>query len=126
MSLFYQISAAVALTDTTEKSLGEITLTAKAKRVIGVYVLPNGGAGNTTLENVSGKLRLQSSDLDIQPVQVPLPELTITGTGVSRGEAKVWPLDIQVGGNEKIEGLVTLDLAQTINSTARFGIVSEG
>jgi len=124
--IFYQASAAVALTDTTEKSLGEITLTAKARSIIGVWCQPNGGAGNTTLENNSGVVRLQSTDLDISPVSIPLPELTITGTGVSRGDAKVWPLEIPVAGNEKIEALVTLDLAQTINSTARWGIVTEG
>jgi len=126
MALHYQISPAVALTDTTEKSLGSITVTGKARKLIGVWCLPNGGAGNTTLENVSGKFRLTSPDVSLEPAEFPLPEVTITGTGVSRGEAKVWPLDVMVPQNAKIEALVTLDLAQTINSTARFGIIVEG
>jgi len=121
--LHYQISAAVALTDTTEVSLGSITVTGKARKMIGVWCLPNGGAGNTTLENVSGKFRLTSPDVSLEPAEFPLAELTITGTGVSRGEAKVWPVDVDVPQNAKIECLVTLDLAQSINSTARFGIV---
>jgi len=126
MSLHYQISSAIALTDTVEKSLGSVTITGKARRLIGVWCLPNGGAGNTTLENVSGQFRITSPDVSLEPAQFPLPEMTITGTGVSRGEAKVWPLDVEVPQNAKIEALVTLDLAQTINSTARFGIVLEG
>jgi len=123
MGLHYQIADAVALTDTTEKSLGTITITGKARRLIGVWCLPNGGAGNTTLENVSGKFRLTSPDLSLEPAEFPLPELTITGTGVSRGEAKVWPMEVEVPQNAKLECLVTLDLAQAINSTARWGIV---
>jgi len=123
MALHYQISSAVALTDTTEKSLGTITVSGKAKMLIGVWCLPNGGAGNTTLENVSGKFRLSSPDVSFEPAEFPLPELTITGTGVSRGEAKVWPLETPVPANAKVECLVTLDLAQTVNSTARFGLV---
>lgn len=126
MSVHYQIGAAVILTDTTEKSIGTITVTGKARKLVGVWCLPNGGAGNTTLENVSGKFRITSPDVSLEPAEFPLPELTITGTGVSRGEAKVWPLDVDVPQNAKIECLVTLDLAQTINSTARFGIVVQG
>jgi len=123
VALHYQIADSVALTDTTEKSLGTITVTGKARMLVGVWCLPNGGAGNTTLENVSGKFRITSPDVSLEPAEFPLPELTITGTGVSRGEAKVWPLEVEVPQNAKIEALVTLDLAQSINSTARWGIV---
>jgi len=124
MALFYQLGAVVATTDTTEVSLGTITLTAKAKMVIGVWCHALGGAGNTTLENHTGTFRLQSTDLDLSPIVLPLDVYTITGTGVALKDVKVWPIEIPVGGTEGIEALLTLDLAQTVNTTARFGLVS--
>jgi len=123
--LFYQIGASVATADTVETSLGTITLTAKARMVIGVWCHAQGGAGNTTLENVTGTFRLQSTDLDLSPIVLPLPLYVLTGTGAALSDVKVWPIEIPVGGTEGIEALITLDLAQTINPTARFGLVSQ-
>lgn len=124
MPLYYQAGASVATTDTTEVSFGTITLTAKAKMVIGVWCHVQGGAGNTTLENVTGTFRLQSTDLDLSPIVLPLKVFAITGTGAVIAEVKVWPIELPVGGTEGIECLVTLDLAQTINPSGRFGLVS--
>jgi len=126
VALFYQAGASVATTDTVEVSLGSITLTAKARMVIGVWCHAQGGAGNTTLENVTGTFRLQSSDVDLIPITLPLKVYAITGTGAVMEDVKVWPIEVVVGGTEQIEALLTLDLAQTINPTARFGLVSTG
>jgi len=126
VSLFYQVGASVATTDTVEVSLGSITLTAKARMVIGVWCHAQGGAGNTTLENVTGTFRLQSSDVDLIPITLPLKLYAITGTGAVIDDVKVWPIEVPVGGTEQIECLLTLDLAQAINPTARFGLVSTG
>jgi len=126
VAIFYQAGAVVATTDTTEVSLGSITLTAKARMVVGVWCHAQGGAGNTTLENVTGVFRLQSSDVDLIPITLPLKVYALTGTGAVLEDVKVWPIEIVVGGTEQIEALLTLDLAQAINPTARFGLVSTG
>jgi len=124
MAVFYQAGASVATTDTVEVSFGTITLTAKARLVIGVWCHVQGGAGNTTLENVTGTFRLQSTDLDLSPIVLPLKVYALTGTGAVMEDVKIWPIEIPVGGTEGIECLVTLDLALTINPTGRFGLVT--
>jgi hypothetical protein len=120
-----QCSASTATGDTTKTSIGSITLTAKAKKIVGFGAYATGGAGNTTLENVSGILDVESSDLSIAPQQYPLDTVSLTGTGMATLTPRIWAVDIPCGGGEVLTGYVTLDLAQTINPSARWFVITE-
>jgi len=120
-----QCSAATATGDTTKTSIGSITLTAKAKRIVGFGAYATGGAGNTTLENVSGILEIESGDLSLAPQQYPLDTVSLTGTGMATLSPRIWATNIPVAGGEVLTGYITLDLAQTINPTARWFVITE-
>ena len=119
------VSTSTALGDTVKTSSGSITLPTNAKRVIGVWGHGVGGAGNTTLENVTGILELESESLNLAPMQFPLDCVMITGTGMAQFSPKVWPVDWAPAANAKITGYMTLDLAQTIGNTGRWGLIYE-
>lgn len=123
--LKYLVGAATASGDTTKTSLGTITLPAGSKRIEGVWAYASGGAGLTTLENVSGIVELESPDVNIQPCQIPLEGEIIVGTGVACVPTKVWPMNAVVHGTERITGYVTMDNALAINPDCRFGLVAE-
>lgn len=121
-----QCSASTATGDTTKTSIGNITLTAKANKIVGFGAYATGGAGNTTLENVSGILEIESSDISIAPQIYPLDTVSLTGTGMAVLSPRIWPIDIPVKGGEVLTGYITLDLAQTINPSARWFVMTEG
>lgn len=122
---FSQVGASTATGDTTKTSIGTITITSKARRIIGIIAHALGGAGNTTLENLTGILEIESSDLDVAPQQYILDCNSITGTGMAAISPRVWPADIVCAGKEILTGYITLDLAQTINPSARWGLLTE-
>lgn len=120
------IGAVVALGDTVKTSMGSITLPTNAKRVIGVWGHAVGGPGNTTLENVTGIMEFESESLNLAPMQLPLDNLTVTGTmGVSSTPVKVWPVDWAPCANAKITCYMTLDMAQSLANTGRWGLIYE-
>lgn len=121
----HQVSASTATGDTTKTSIGSIVVTAYAKRIVGVGAYATGGAGNTTLENVSGILELESSDVELGIQQFPLDTISLTGTGMASLNPRVWPMNIPCKGKETITGYITLDLAQTINPSARWFLITE-
>jgi hypothetical protein len=110
---------------TTKTSLGTIVLPSNAKRLVGAWCYANGGAGITTLENISGICELESPDVNLQPCQFPIEQQTVLTSGVGASATKVWPMNAAVPGNARVTGYLTLDLAQTVDGKARFGLVVE-
>lgn len=121
----YLVGSATTEGGVTKTSLGEIQLPAGSKALLGVWCYANGGAGVTTLENISGICELESSDINLQPCQFPIEQQTVLTSGVGAQASKVWPLNAKVQGGERINGYLTLDIAQTVAGKARFGLVVE-
>lgn len=119
------VSASTACNGTTKTSLGTITLPPSAKRIVGFWAHAMGGAGNTTLENRTGICEIECTSLNIQPFQFPLDIYTITGTGVGFLKPTIWNCEIQNVANQQLVGYVTLDLAQSIAGTGRWGVIWE-
>jgi len=119
----YLSSASTACGDTTKTLIDTITLPASAKAIIGVWTYSMGGPGQTTLETQSGILELESPDCRIQPCQIPLPAMNTLTNGVAVVEHKVWPMTLPVGGNARISGYITMDMAITVANKGRFGLV---
>lgn len=119
------VGAVTALGDTVKTSMTAITLPTSAKRVVGIWGHAVGGAGNTTVENLSGIMEFESESLNLAPMQFPLDCLTITGTGVGVLQPRIWPVNWENVANAKITCYMTLDLAQTIGNTGRWGLLYE-
>ena len=119
------VGAITALGDTVKTSMGKITLPTNAKRVIGVWGHALGGPGNTTVENVTGIMEFESTSLNLAPMQFPLDCLSITGTGMAHVAPKVWPVDWPAVANAEITCYMTLDMAQTLANTGRWGLIYE-
>jgi hypothetical protein len=121
----YLSGASVAAGDTVKTSLGTITLPANSRQILGVWAYGVGGPGATTLENVTGIVELESPDVNLQPCQIPLEQVGMLTGGAFTVQSKVWPMNAQVHGTERITGYVTMDMAQTVANTCRFGLVVE-
>lgn len=119
------ITALGTATATTETSIGNIVMSAKAKRIVGIWAYVAGGAGTTTLENISGIFRLNSGDVDVTPFEIPLDVIVVLTSGTAAFSPRIVPVSIDVKGQETLEGYATLDLAQTIAHKARWGVIFE-
>lgn len=118
------VSDATALnaTETTEKLIDTLDVPSGVSKIVGVRVHTLGGAGATTLENITGKFRLRNKSRGeenefLLDCVVPL----------TSGSAAIQPTlhvcDIPVSPGEKIEGYAVLDLAQTVNNSCRFMLI---
>jgi hypothetical protein len=119
----YLTSKSTAAGDTVKTLVDTLVLPANTKAIVGAWVYAVGGPGLTTLENVTGILTLESEDVNLGPMDIPLePAGMLTGGGVSLAN-KVWPLNVPVSGPYRIKGSITMDMAQTVANTCRFGLV---
>lgn len=121
----FMMAAGATLADTAKTTMGDIQLPTTAKRVVAVWGHAGGGAGNTTLENVSGKLEIESNSLNIKPCEIPLKVVHITGTGMVQYDPKLWPVNWAGVGGAKLTGFISLELAQTINGLGNWGLIYE-
>ncbi len=116
----YQTSDSTATGDTTKTLIDTLTVPQGVSKLVGIAVVW-GGAGVTTLEGVSGILTLESDTMDWRNLAIPMEPSVPLGTGLTCTPAtKVWPCDVAVVPGATIKGSVTMDMAQTINPTARF------
>lgn len=123
MSTKAQVSAATACGDTTKTLIDTITVPQSARAIVGVWCHALAGPGVTTLENNTGIYELESPDINLQPLQLPLDCVTCLTSGSTAISPRVWPVNIPVSGGAKISGYVTMDMAQTVANKARFGLV---
>lgn len=120
-----QASAATATGDTTKTLIDTITLAATARRIVGVWCYAVAAAAMTTAETLCGIFELESSDVNIVPMQFPLALVSALTSGVAALNPQIIPVDIPVKGQEKISCYVTKDMAETGAVKARFGLIYE-
>ncbi len=123
MTIKAQSSSAVATGDTTKTLIETITVPKTAKSIVGIWGYAVGGAGSTTLENVSGILELESPDINLQPLQLPLDILVVLTSGSAALSPRIFPANIPVNGGERISGYMTMDMALTVAYKGRFGLI---
>jgi hypothetical protein len=115
----YIVSACTASGDTVKTLIDTVQFPASTKAIVGVGIYAVGGAGLTTLEDVTGIVELESVDLAVQPCQIPIQPVAVLTNGVVTHPIQMWPLDIQGGGSAKISCYITMDMALTVNSKVR-------
>lgn len=124
MVITCDVTAVVATTDTTEVSLGTITLPSTAKRILGVGVSID-DMGATTLEGNSGIFRVSINNIDVSPAKFPIFGTVTLTSGAASRENKVWPVDWAPAGNSQITIYVTMDSANTVVVNARGFVLFE-
>lgn len=118
--MFKQIvSAKTAHGDTTKTLIDTITVPQGVSALVGVAAHAVGGAGITTVENVTGYIELESDDIPITPAQFLLDCIVVLTSGVAVFKPTQWPCNIQVKEKAQIKVYVTMDLAQTVANTCR-------
>lgn len=121
-----QVSLSTASGDTVKTLVDTVTLIASAKKIIGFAVSILGGAGATTLENVSGIVELESSDFpSFMPQQYLLDQVLVLANGVTSLSPRVWPMNIPCHGQERIAIYVTMDITLAINPRCRVQFILE-
>lgn len=123
---FADCTPATATGDTTETLMGTITLSSKAKKIIGVWATAIGSATLTTGEAPTGIFRLQSDSVDLAPSKWPLDNVTILTSGAVGLPTHIIPCNIPVVGLAQVNAYITMDQAQTGALKGRVGIIYEG
>lgn len=106
-------TAAAASGDTVKTLIETTTMPAGAIRLVGVASVNNGGAATTHSEPLTGVIDLESTDVRIQPMQLPIPMQNSITSGMVALNPYFVPVDVPLKGKERISAYVTLDLAQT-------------
>jgi len=119
-----QASALTALAGATKTLIDTITIPAKATKIVGIWGYVH-EPGMTTLEMSSGILELESDDVTLNPMQLPLECVTATTSGAIAYQPRILPCDIPVSGGSRIRGYGTLDMALATAEKARFGLLTE-
>lgn len=126
MRTFADCTDATATGDTTETSMGTITLSAKAKRIVGVWATAVGSATLTSGEAATGIFRLDSPDFNVAPFKGPLAVVDILTSGAFGYEPRIIPVSIPCSGNGRLTCFITMDQAQTGALKGRVGVIYEG
>jgi hypothetical protein len=126
MRTYFDCTDATASGDTVETKIGTITLSAKAKRIIGVWAYACAGATMTIAEVQTGICRLDSSDISLAPFKFPLDQITLLTSGAVALPTHIIPVSVPVVGMAKVDAFVTMDMAQTGALKCRVGILYEG
>lgn len=126
MATRMQASALSALAGTAKTTCGNIQLSVGAKKIVGIWGYVH-QPGLTTLEMASGILEVESDDISITPLQVPLNQDTMTTSGAVGQQVKVFPVDIPLNaaGAVTLKGYMTLDMALSTAEKGRWGVITE-
>lgn len=120
------VEAALGSTETTETSLGSVTVPLNCKKIVGVYGIAN--VLTTTAELASGKFRFVAGTVAGVfkfPLQVNQgPAGTLASPGFSN-EPKIIPVDIPCVPNDSLSCYAVLDVAQTGTCRTRVGFIFE-
>ena len=117
------VGTATASADTTETSIGSVTLPSNAIKIVGVGV-SCGGAGATTLEGVSGIFRISINNLSVEPAKFPFSYGLPIASGVVPTKPDIWEVQgWEPAGSSVISGYITMDMTETVNNTFRLFVV---
>ena len=108
-----------------EKNMGEIKTSARCKRIVGIWATVIGGALLTTAEAVTGILRVDSPDVTVAPMKLPLDQVNVLTSGTAALPAHIIPVDIECKGQATFTGYITLDDVITGDLKARWGLMYE-
>ncbi len=119
-----------AFASATEQSIGTITISQKATRIVGIFADVNHGDALTVAEPVLAIIRLASDDIQMPPAQYPCFRCFDSGDGTVEGETacpqgQFIPVDIPVEGGSRIDCFATTSVSVTGNAEVSIYIAYE-
>lgn len=111
-------ATALNATETTEKLIDTITVPSNVSKLVGFRGTALGGAGITTLENITGKWRIRNKSRG-EENELLMDSVVVLTSGVAALQPAMRVMDMPVTPGEAIEVYAVLDLAQTVNNTCR-------
>ncbi len=120
----------LAITAAGETDIGEITISEKATKIVGVMGMWQKVTAFTASEPINGFFSIDSNDVKFKPAQFPMTNAIGGGLGAMTGAsslnpANFIPVDIPVIGGSIINLSATLHLANTGNVNAAIYIAYE-
>lgn len=109
-------TAATATGDTTETSIGTVTIARAPGVIVGLCCYAVGAATLTTGEAVTGVFRLNTGTFDIVPSKYFLDCVTILTSGAVAFNPRIYNVAIPYSAGSQggtVEFFVTMDVAQT-------------
>lgn len=120
------VTAVTATGDTTETSIGTVTLPPNATKILGVACYAIAGGGLTTLETASGIFRVKVNGIDVSPANFILDVVGALTSGAFAYSPRIYAVNgWEPVANAKVEFFVTMDMALTIASKARGQVLYE-
>ena len=126
----YCASVYTAFASATEQSVGSITLSERATKIVGILAELNKGDTWTVAEYLLGYIRLASDSIKLQPAQYPCCFCCDSGDGTPAGEsgmprADFIPVDIPVEGGAIVDVFVKTPISVTGNAEVRVYLAYE-
>jgi hypothetical protein len=114
----------------SEQTIGTITLSEKASRIVGIFADINKGDALTTAEEVLATIRLASDDVKMPPAQYPCMRAFDAGDGTVEGETacpkmEFIPVDIPITGGARISCYATTSISVTGNADVQVFLAYE-
>lgn len=105
----------------SEQTIGTITLSEKASKIVGIFADLNKGDALTTAEEILATIRLSSDDVKMPPAQYPCQRAFDAGDGTVEGESAMprmdfIPVDIPIVGGSRVTVSATTSIAVTGNA----------
>lgn len=115
---------------TAEQSIGTVTLSEKATRIVGIFADLNKGDAPTAGQAILGTIRLGSSDVKLPPSQYPMNRCFNASDGTAAGQSSTpqsqfIPVDIPVIGGARIDCFATTTISVTGNADVQIYIAYE-
>lgn len=121
----FDCTVATAEGSTTETLIGTITLSSKAKKIVGVWATCIGGDTLTSTEAVTGICRLDSDSMNLAPFKFPLDQWTALTSGIAGLPTHIIPVDIPAVPLAQINAYITIDDTTTGTLKCRVGLMYE-
>jgi len=121
----FDCTVATAEGSTTETLIGTITLSSKAKRIVGVWATNIGADTLTSTEAVTGICRLDSDSMNLAPFKFPLDQFSMLTGGSIALPTHIIPVDIPAVPLAQINAYITIDDATTGTFKCRVGLMYE-
>lgn len=106
------------ISSASDTTIGTITLSERAKKIVGFLAIATQAGVLTTAEELIGFVRLDSIDLDLKPMEIPLTSNYSAGLGATIGQGQTpnlryIPCDLDVVKGGKIQAFLDLNTALT-------------
>jgi hypothetical protein len=121
----FDCTVATAEGSTVETLIGTITLSSKAKKIVGVWATCLGGDTLTSTEAVTGICRLDSDSMNLAPFKFPLDQFSMLTGGSIALPAHIIPVDIPAVPLAQINAYITIDDTTTGALKCRVGLMYE-